>query len=267
MAVINMLPTNNGAGARVETRLYQNQSPTTQMTQKILLTLTPVGFESYNYYKFIYFDNVSQTKTYTAYVSSKEMKTSGQRLALSGTTSGEYIRPVRFSTQETGEVSVIAERSRKYTDGTEDATTMIPYEIYGITGELVPITKFEDVLWENADPTTSFAGQQVTLSNSLANYDMLRIYYDWSTNSGVMNSTKYNDFALVDIDQYILNSYNHDYRFVWGITNSSNNYVRTARLIDTNYDKLQISNAFRLNAQGNNNVLAIPLKICGIKIA
>lgn len=123
----------------------------------------------------------------------------------------------------------------------------------------------ETVLWTNPSPSANFNAQNITLSQNASSFKALRIYYQWSGNPGTMASSKYNDFSLVDIDQYILNTNKHSYVMPLGIIYTNRTYTRTLRFSNTNYNVLIVSDSYLLNTTGSNNALAIPLKICGLK--
>lgn len=265
MAVINMLPTGTGTGSRVEKRLWRNPSPTSQYGSQVAVSIPKTEFNSYNYFKFVYYKSVINQEELVAYFSLEELNDIYNKGCLHGTPelNQYYARFVNVITNEDTQMTSFSIRAcYLITSGATANDRLIPYEIYGITGELVPITKYEDVLWENADTTTAFANQTVTLTDSLANYDAVRLYFNWSTSQGDRH-TQYVDYDLTYINEYIKGNY---YRMMIGMVYNNSTYTRNA-FIGDGYNKVIFGTSARINASGTNNSTNIPVKISGIKYA
>jgi len=62
--------------------------------------------------------------------------------------------------------------------------------IYGAAGGLGRRAQISQ-LWTNSDPTTSFAAQTVTLAGSLADFDLFRIAFVFSTGSQILEERSF----------------------------------------------------------------------------
>ena len=114
------------------------------------------------------------------------------------------------------------------------------------------------VLWENSSPTTAFADQVVTLSDSIKNYDEIKVEYAYATN----NSAKQSEYISVS-DLLLTANADGKYSFSIGCTTYSYWYVRV--IYYTSDTELHISTCCRVSGNSNDNTTIIPLKIIGIK--
>lgn len=135
-----------------------------------------------------------------------------------------------------------------------------------ITGSYVPSTETETLLWTNPNPTAStFAGQDVTLSQSIDSFKELKVKYLFSYNSSAL-IVRYFKFPVWDEDEteYAFPSGMSKYRAAFGHTNSSGNTYARAIFIN-NATSIHFTSCNRFNASGTANGNDIPLEIYGIK--
>lgn len=121
----------------------------------------------------------------------------------------------------------------------------------------------ETVLWTNGSPTSSFASQTVTLSQTIENFDYIKIVFRKST-------TDADEGILILPTKTVKESLNNTantYRCCIGMRIGSATYVRVIFVNSGVYDAIGIDSAARLSASGTSNTSAIPLQIIGIKEA
>lgn len=145
----------------------------------------------------------------------------------------------------------------------EKGSTATTYEAYitpaiNVDGE--DIYSKPVVLWTNPSPTSSFAGQQITLSDSLNNYDYYEVIY-YNTNSltqtfttGKIKNDKITTlyyFAGLEANTYIAIRY------------------RAITSINASEGKIRFGDAYNKYTHEQtlttNNILTIPYKIIGYK--
>ena len=118
----------------------------------------------------------------------------------------------------------------------------------------------ETVLWTNPSPSSSFAGQTVTLSDDIKNYDYVGIRC--SAGSNYPNGT-YIYYKVADIlsNQAVINTYK-----TWLISSDQSTAVARYRqfTVASNGTDLTFSGGYRQNNVSNNND-CIPFAIIGIK--
>ena len=116
----------------------------------------------------------------------------------------------------------------------------------------------ETVLWTNSSPTTSFAAKTVTLSQSIANFERVRIYWRGSTSLATEASI---DVSISDLQSFTGNS---ALRGSLGIINTNgSNYTRSFAYV--NNTSIAFTNAYPFDNTSAVNIVAIPTKICGLK--
>lgn len=121
----------------------------------------------------------------------------------------------------------------------------------------------ETVLWTNPDSTVNFAAQNVTLSDSISNYDYIKIKYrgtplvdyyssaiiEVSELKKLLDSTTRGEFTVfVGVAPYYTNTYS---------------MARGVKYVDDT--TLYFRTAQSLGANGTSNVYAIPTEIIGLK--
>lgn len=120
----------------------------------------------------------------------------------------------------------------------------------------------ETVLWTNDSPTSAFAAKTVTLSDSLENYDKLRIYAIRTT--GTSDHVVSFDVNIAEDLDYFVNGENK-MAFSISMLGEKYNYSRIG-YITTFKTGIYFTTAYRMNAtSGHNTGYCIPVKISGIK--
>lgn len=116
----------------------------------------------------------------------------------------------------------------------------------------------ETVLWTNSSPTSNFADQNVTLSDSMSNYDYLKFTYKKATNNATSTSAV---FSVSDVKNFADESV---YGQIGG--ESATDWYMSRMLWYVSDTSVKISTAWGLNrANSANNSYIIPLSIIGIK--
>lgn len=117
----------------------------------------------------------------------------------------------------------------------------------------------ETVLWTNPAPTSTFTNGNVTLSDSIANYDYIRFYCRGSTSISTESSV-----MMPVSDFYLSGGSTNKFKASVDFTTSSGRFDRCfSRVNDTT---VEIPPAYQVNNAAINNTLLIPLRITGIKM-
>jgi hypothetical protein len=120
----------------------------------------------------------------------------------------------------------------------------------------------ETVLWENSSPTSAFAAKTVTLSDSLENYDKLRIYAIRTTSTSD-HVVSFDVNIAEDLDYFV--SGENKMAFSISMQGEKYNYSRIG-YITALKSGVYFTTAYRMNAtSGHNTGYCIPVKISGIK--
>lgn len=116
----------------------------------------------------------------------------------------------------------------------------------------------EKVLWTNSSPTSSFADQTITLSDSIDNYTSLAVTFKLSTTEGMIYTTKLSveDFKKCTNPATILNPASY-------AKISSVLYAR--RFYYASDTTIYFATSYRVNASGSDNTANIPIQISGVK--
>ena len=135
---------------------------------------------------------------------------------------------------------------------------MIPCSIGGIEYT-------ETSLWTNSAPTSAFAAQDVTLSDSIENYKYIAIKYKYATDAGY-NEGSYISTSIISVTDLKKCSYNTSLTrpgMALGVTTSGNvNWTRfVAYKSNTN---LYFWGAGAVGAANTNTTNVIPLEILGL---
>ena len=120
----------------------------------------------------------------------------------------------------------------------------------------------ETVLWTNPNPTSSFSEQAVQLSQSIEDFDLIKVTFKLST-------TNADEGAIIVPTETIkksLNNTTNTYRCSIGVRVSNTNYVRPLFINSGVYDQLGISSARIPGNSGTSNTSATPLQVIGIKL-
>lgn len=136
----------------------------------------------------------------------------------------------------------------------------IPLEILGLNELATGHRLRETILWTNSAPTSSFSGQTVTLSESLSNYDMVRLYWRKTTSD---SSEMYIDVSV------------SDYTSITGNTGSFQIYIGyrhsnggCGRSVGGSGSTAKYGNCYFFGSSTSmNNANVIPTKVAGLRIS
>ena len=109
----------------------------------------------------------------------------------------------------------------------------------------------ETSLWTNSAPTSSFAQQEVTLSDNIDNYDFIKVNFRNSTSDSTEIGTLISASDVAKSSVYL----------AFEVIVSSAAYVR--RIQKTSSNSVSITGCYRLN--GTLNTACIPTSIAGCK--
>lgn len=112
-------------------------------------------------------------------------------------------------------------------------------------------------LWANADPTSSFAAQTITLSDLATNYKKLRIEVYRSDGNYTV------DYDMAGADKFYSSSSTGRMCICAKSADNTNIYSRYI-YFNGGYDKLYISNGARWNAAATSSNIAKPAVIYGV---
>lgn len=121
----------------------------------------------------------------------------------------------------------------------------------------------ETLIWTNPSTGTARSSLDATLSQSLQNFEKIRVEYAYNTSSS--SADYYVVFPVMNKGgtNYMFPSGNSQQRMCIGLNNASGNaYVR--QFYVSNDTTIHFNNAYRVNASGNTNTNLIPWKIYGI---
>ena len=131
----------------------------------------------------------------------------------------------------------------------------------------IPSGFTETDLWTNPSPSSSFAAQTITLNESMANYNRVRIYF--KVKSDVSVDSIYFDFDTTHIEYYIATTNINRLLFTIGFIYSGNSFARGAFFVNDqheNYTKLYFGPGHYYPSRGATiwTWYAVPTKICGL---
>lgn len=117
------------------------------------------------------------------------------------------------------------------------------------------------LLWENENPTSAFAIQDITLSSPYTNYT--HILVQWKSLKS--SSTIYEDIFKLSPDR---KGQLEQARFSLTAFNSDGNAVYNRRLdcVQDSSSKLSVTNSSKVNNSGNDNDRCIPIAIYGLNL-
>lgn len=123
----------------------------------------------------------------------------------------------------------------------------------------------ETILWTNPNPNSNFSGTAITLLDSIANYTFIVFEYKASTTT----STIFKAYVTPDDlrKSYYYNSTDATKRPLIGL-GAISYYVAQGRMVTYQSDtNITIQGAYRFDssAAGNDNSMAIPLYIKGLR--
>lgn len=116
----------------------------------------------------------------------------------------------------------------------------------------------ETTLWTNPSPTSSFASQNVSLSDNISNYDFIKIQFRVSTS--VSNSAS---IIVSKEDLLTMTNATNTPKFALGAIESSVTHTRAGYYVsDTS---INIGNTYRTNSTTTYNAVCIPTEVIGMK--
>lgn len=116
----------------------------------------------------------------------------------------------------------------------------------------------ETVLWTNSSPTSSFAAQDVTISEAYSNYEYIAIYYKRTTSD---TAELYSIFPKFQLDLY-----NERISGMFGTAQSASNRQSCARpFYFTNATTIHFVIGYLISSGSTTSNLMIPTKITGLK--
>lgn len=122
----------------------------------------------------------------------------------------------------------------------------------------------ETVLWTNPSPSSTFAAQNVTLSDNLSNYKYIGINFGYSTSNystGYHNST-----ILLSLEDFIKFGYKSGLaRCGTSLTvANTNNTIFSRSVLYLNDTSVRFGTCYQVGSSTQENTSAIPLEILGI---
>lgn len=120
----------------------------------------------------------------------------------------------------------------------------------------------ETDLWTNSSPSSDWSVNSITLSQSISNFEFLKIYYKPTKSSSTSDVTA----ILVAVDDFktFNNTVNHGALFPTAKITSSANWGRRAWYIDDT--TMGVNNAgTQIFGTGSNASNIIYTKVCGLK--
>lgn len=134
---------------------------------------------------------------------------------------------------------------------------MRPQKSWGGTKELT-----ETTLWTNSSPNSSFALQDVTLSQSTSGFQYVKIYWKiLNTSSALVGS------IIIDIENWDLSTEEKSH-LKFGIGAYSSSSVPILRAVckgNSAGTKVHFGSSYQTGTGTTHNTEAIPTKICGLK--
>lgn len=258
------IPMTIGGKKYSETSLWTNASPTSDFAAQTV-TLSE-GMSNFKYLAIEYKANKTLTETARVVVSVEDMAklVSGNyvlQMRIGGTNSNNTASYTR-SFLKASDTSITFNTA--YASNTQaTANSMaIPLEILGLN-ELDTGKRFtETSLWTNSSPTSAFASQTVSLSESIENFDYIKIKFKYANGYDIFSTP----IVLVsDFKTFQANSQRSG-AGMGGIFDASNNmYARSYWYV--NNTSVQFSAAYRLNSTTAYNDNLIPMEISGLKFA
>lgn len=171
-------------------------------------------------------------------------------------------------------------------DLTEDTVTAATlaqgYTAHGADGEAITGTMTGGPvytrLWTNGSPTSNFAAQDVSLSENAANYDAIRIVWEYNKSVGATASnweSYTNTISIIyDISDGKISRYTSgNSKIYMGVVNFASSYAYMRRCwfvpnqwaTPVTYPKLHFDQIYRANNANNDTAMLIPLLIDGVK--
>lgn len=249
-----------GGGQKyTETSLWTNPSPSTNFSGQTV-TLSQ-GMSNFKYIGIKYKTSKTQTESdaITEILTVDDFNrcgagsTSGEpQLRIGGYGSYPFVRLVN----KASDTSITFSLAYRVNAATNLSEIVIPLEILGLN-ELDHGKRFDETtLWTNANPTSSFAQQNITLSDSISNYDYVRIYFRASTTNSAEKSIIFPVSEISDNNNAFgakFSGFNNTTERVW------------AKASDTSFT-IYLAYQLQQAAQTASSTVVIPTKITGIVV-
>lgn len=117
----------------------------------------------------------------------------------------------------------------------------------------------ETVLWTNSAPTNTFNSQAITLSDSIDNYDYVRVYWRVSTTNSTLGSILFAPSELLNLEAGTVSAF--------GSRTSNGSTTTYFRFLQRNSStSLAVSTCLQRNTSTAANSTVIPTQITGCKL-
>ena len=253
-----------------ETSLWTNQSPSSDFNAQTITISDSIS--NYKYIAIDYCYNKSNTGVtsrviYDVTDFKKAVKDGSTNHTISGLTieganNVNYARPVFYIS----DTSIAFGLSSTLNGSGTYAAGAIPLEILGLN-ELDHGKRFDETtLWTNNAPTSSFTGQEITLSDDVNNYDYIAVRYYFNTSSSTGSCVSTNLISISDLKKWTYNdSTKHNTGAISSEDASNNLFIRNVFYISST--KMRFSAANKVATNTYDNTVCIPYQIIGCKFA
>lgn len=258
------IPMTIGGKKYSETSLWTNPSPTSSFTNQTI-TLSE-SIENYTYIKVRYRFQDSDARETSIFCLVSDFKTytgTGQfSLGCVMTGSSNYPsfnRPLRYGSSTT--VSADHCYRGSASAGSTYDTCCIPLEILGLN-ELNTGKRFNETsLWTNSSPTSNFNAQTVNLSDSLSNYDYIKVKVRFNTSTATENE------VMCSVSQFKTMNIADGGFWLSNTLVSTYSYTRMYRYVSDT--EIYINTAFKYGTSSGTTApsFVIPIEIKGCKFA
>ena len=121
----------------------------------------------------------------------------------------------------------------------------------------------ETTLWTNPNPSASFGEQSVTLSDSILNYDYIKI--EWAETTSALTNKSSIMASASEFTKY-KNPNNNAHTVCPGLYGRGASIMYARFIAYTSDTQIFFQNAVRLNSSGVDNTSTIPLNVYGVKM-
>lgn len=121
-------------------------------------------------------------------------------------------------------------------------------------------------LWSNPDRSVGFAAQSVTLSDSINNYDLIRVRFDGSTTKGIIQTVYLQNFASTSNSNYGVCPCGAMYAVKTTTDGAPASGIYCRRFYATSSTTVYFQSPSKHAGSGTQNKLLLPVDIVGIKL-